>query len=145
MVGNRRQLMFEMRIWSKNYPYNCDNGVEFYGTKGMLMVSKRGKLLVWSEDNKPLDSPKPEQEVPLPASHQADFLQAIQEGRKPSADIEIGHYSTALIHLANIAVRTGRPIEFDSETESIPNDSAANALLRRTYRAEGHWSIPKSL
>ncbi len=83
-VGHRRQLMFEMRIWSKNYPYNCDCGVEFYGTRGMLMVSKRGKLMLWSEDNKPVEAPKPKEIVPLPSSHQADFLSAIQTGRKPS-------------------------------------------------------------
>ena len=28
-VGDRRQLIFEMRLWSKNYPFNCDSGVEF--------------------------------------------------------------------------------------------------------------------
>lgn len=141
-VGQRRQLMFEMRIWSKNYPYNCDNGVEFYGTRGMLMVSKRGKLMMWTEDNKPVESPKPMQIPSLPSSHQADFLNAIANGTKPSADIEIGHQSTALIHLANIAVRTGRQIQFDPSTQTISDDPAANQLLSRTYREEGHWSVP---
>ena len=135
--------MFEMRIWSKNYPYNCDSGVEFYGTRGMLMVSKRGKLMVWSEDNKLVQSPKPKEILPLPSSHQSDFLNAIETGRKPTADIEIGHHSTALIHLANIAVRTGRQVEFDSKTQTITNDTVANQLLGRTYRDEGHWSVPK--
>jgi hypothetical protein len=135
--------MFEMRIWSKNYPYNCDTGVEFYGTRGMLVVSKRGKLMVWSEDNKPVGSPSPKEIVPLPASHQADFLNAIVSGQKPSADIEIGHQSSALIHLANIAVRIGKQLEFDSKTQAITNDVAAHRLLGRTYREEGHWSVPK--
>ncbi len=143
MVGQRKQLMFEMRIWSKNYPYNCDSGVEFYGTKGMLMVSKRGKLMVWSEDNKPVDSPTPKQIVPIHASHQADFLNAIETGSKPSADIEIGHHSTALIHLANIAVRVGKQLQVDPSAEKILGDAAANELLGRKYRDEGHWAIPK--
>ncbi len=142
-VGHRRQLMFEMRIWSKNYPYNVDCGVEFYGTRGMLMVSKRGKLMVWSEDNKPVASPKPKETVPLPSSHQADFLQAIETGQKPSADIEIGHHSTALLHFANISVRTGKQIEFDAAAQKITNDRQANELLGRSYREEGHWAIPK--
>lgn len=142
-VGQRRQLMFEMRIWSKNYPYNCDNGVEFYGTRGMLMVSKRGKLMMWSEDNKLVDSPTPKEIVPVPSSHQADFLDAIAQGTKPAADIELGHHSTALIHLANIAVRTGKQIQFDPKSQSIPNDAESNRLLSRTYRDEGYWSVPK--
>lgn len=142
-IGNRRQLMFEMRIWSKNYPYNVDCGVEFYGTRGMIMVSKRGKLMVWTEDNQLVDAPKPKEVIPLASSHQADFLKAIETGQRPTADIEIGHQSTALIHLANIAVRTGKQLQFDSKSQSIINDSEANRLLGRTYREEGHWSVPK--
>ncbi len=141
-VGHRRQLMFEMRIWSTNYPYNCDSGVEFYGTKGQLMVSKRGKLMLWSENNKLIESPAPKEIVELPSSHQADFLTAISEGSTPSADIQIGHESTALIHLANIAVRTGKQLDFDPKTQTITNDSQANDLLGRSYRSEGHWAIP---
>ncbi len=141
-VGHRRQLMFEMRLWSKNYPYNADCGIEFYGTRGMLMVSKRGKLMVWSEDNKLVQSPKPIENLPIPSSHQADFLSAIETGKLPSADIEIGHYSTSLIHLANISVRTGKQLQFDSQTQSITNDAESNKLLGRTYRDGGHWSVP---
>ena len=142
-VGHRRQLMFEMRIWSKNYPYNCDCGIEFHGTRGMLMVSKRGKLMLWSEDNKVVEDPKPKEVIALPSSHQADFLQSIETGKRPSADIEIGHHSTALIHLANIAVRTGVQLAFDPKTQSITNDVQANAMLGRSYREQGHWSIPR--
>ena len=61
-VGQRRQLIFEMRLWSKNYPYNCDSGVEFYGTEGMLFISKRGKLQMWDNSNRLVDKPKPKQE-----------------------------------------------------------------------------------
>lgn len=143
-VGHRRQLTFEMRIWSKNYPYNCDSGVEFYGTAGMLMVSKRGKLMLWSDDNKLVDSPKPKQVVELPESHQADFLKAISNGRLPAADIEIGHHSTSLIHLANIAVRIGRTLQIDTKSQSILGDEQATKMLSRNYRERGHWSVPKA-
>jgi len=132
-----------MRIWSKNYPYNCDCGIEFHGTRGMLMVSKRGKLMLWSEDNKVVEDPKPKEVIAMPSSHQADFLQSIETGKRPSADIEIGHHSTALIHLANIAVRTGVQLAFDPKTQSITNDVQANAMLGRSYREQGHWSIPR--
>ena len=141
-VGHRRQLMFEMRIWSTNYPYNCDSGVEFYGTKGQLMVSKRGKLMLWSENNKLIESPAPKEILELPPSHQADFLNAIANGTRPSADIQIGHESTALIHLANIAIRTGKQLALDPKSQTITNDLQATQLLGRTYRSDGHWSVP---
>ena len=145
-VGVRRQLIFEMRIWSKNYPHNCDSGVEFYGTKGMLFVSKRGKLELWNDSNKRVDISKDEfstQSLGLPQNHQVDFLQALKDGRNPSADIAIGHDSTSLIHLANISVRLGRSLQMDPETQTIKDDDRANQMLTRNYREGGHWAIPK--
>ena len=44
--GNRRMLIYEQRLWSTNYPYNCDSGAEFYGTKGLMFLSRRGKVQV---------------------------------------------------------------------------------------------------
>jgi predicted dehydrogenase len=144
-VGQRKQLIFEMRIWSKNYPYNCDTGVEFYGTKGMLFVSKRGKLQMWDDSNRPVEDPAPKESPVLPRHHQADFLQAIAESRNPAADIAIGHDSVSLIHLANIAVRTGRSLQLDTANETIIDDAEASALLSRSYRDGGHWAVPNGV
>ncbi|CAE7289614.1 ydgJ, partial [Symbiodinium sp. CCMP2456] len=49
--GKPKQLVFEMRLWSTNYPMNCDSGVEFYGTEGQMFLSKRGKLRVLGPRN----------------------------------------------------------------------------------------------
>lgn len=142
-VGKRKQLIFEMRIWSTNYPHNCDSGIEFYGTKGMMFVSKRGKLQVWDEANQLLKEPRPKQPLTLASSHQVDFIESIHEGRRPAADIALGHDSVCLVHLANLAIRTGRGLQIDPATETIVGDDAANQLLGRSYRAGGHWGIPK--
>ena len=147
-VGRRRQLTFEMRIWSKNYPHNCDTGVEFYGTKGMLFVSKRGKLELWDDSNQRValsEDRFTRQALGLPRNHQVDFLQAIKDRRKPAADIAIGHDSVALIHLANISIRTGSSLHVDPKQESIANDEVANKLLARDYREGGHWAVPKGV
>ena len=141
-VGSRRQLIFEMRLWDTCYPYNCDSGAEFYGTGGRLFVSKRGKLEVYGERNRRIDDLKPKQPPTLAAGHQEDFLDCIRTGRKPAADVEIGHYSVALVHLGNIAVRLGRSLSLDPDKEQIVGDEEANRLLSRTYRKEGHWAIP---
>lgn len=143
-IGQQKQLMFEMRIWSKNYPHNCDTGIEFYGTKGMMFLSKRGKLNIWDDSNKPLANLSPKLKIPLPKNHQVDFLEAITSGRKPAAEIEIGHDSCSLVHLANICVRTGRSLNLDPKQQTIVGDSEATKMLGRPYRAEGHWSVPKA-
>jgi hypothetical protein len=134
-----------MRIWSKTLPYNCDTGIEFYGTDGMLFVSKRGKMQLWDNSNRLVADPKPKETVVVAKNHQVDFLNAIAEGAKPAADIAIGHDSAALIHLANIAVRINRVLHLDPTKEIISGDDEAQAMLSRTYRESGHWAIPKSV
>jgi hypothetical protein len=47
-------------------------------------------------------------------------------------DIEQGHLSTTLCHLANISFRTGRKLVFDPAQERFVNDDEANRYLTRT-------------
>lgn len=137
-----KQLIFEMRIWSKNYPHNVDTGIEFYGTKGMLFVSKRGKLSVWDESNRPVHGIRPA-EVSVARSHQIDFLESITQSRVPAADIAEAHDSCSLVHLANVSLRVGRSLQLDTERGTIVGDKAASDLLSRAYREEGYWAIPE--
>ena len=143
VVGQRRQLVFEMRLWSGNYPHNCDSGVEFHGTDGMLFVSKRGKLELLDGKNKRVEF-TPRAEPLVAGSHQADFIAAIRESRRPRADIEEAVRSVALVHLGNIAVRLQRSLQFDPATGRITSDDEANELLARTYRP-GHWAVPAGI
>ncbi|MCR9295841.1 MAG: Gfo/Idh/MocA family oxidoreductase [bacterium] len=136
-----KQLIFEMRIWSKNYPHNVDTGIEFYGTQGMLFVSKRGKLSVWDEDNRPLRDIKPA-EVSMAASHQLDFLESIEQTRVPVANMVEAHDSCSLVHLANVSLRVGRSLQIDTKSGTVVGDKTASTLLGRSYREGGHWAIP---
>jgi predicted dehydrogenase len=144
-TGRQKQLIFEMRIWSKNLPYNCDTGIEFHGTKGMLFVSKRGKLQVWDDSNRRIEDPEPREFVSTPSNHQVDFLEAIANNRSPTADIATGHDSAALVHLANISVRLGMSLQVDPRTETIIDNNRATAMLSRKYRDAAHWGIPRVL
>jgi predicted dehydrogenase len=140
-IGQRRQLIFEMRIWSTNYPYHCDTGVEFMGTQGRMMVSKRGKLEVLGPRNKVIKQERFESNKNM--EHMDNFVEAIRSGKSPNAPMEEAHRSVALVHLANIAMRTGRALDFDPQSERIVGDDDANNLLKRTYRQDGHWAIPR--
>jgi hypothetical protein len=70
--------------------------------------------------------------------HMQDFLAAITENRRPTADIEEGHISTACCVLANASMKLGRPLRWDGS--NVIDDAEANALLRREYRAP--WVHP---
>ena len=45
-------------------------------------------------------------------------------------------------HLANVAARLGRVLEYHREESVVSRDPEATALLGRTYR-DGHWAIPR--
>jgi predicted dehydrogenase len=139
-----RMLIYEQRLWSTNYPapYNCDSGAEFYGTKGRMFLSRRGKIQVVGPDNRPIDIDveKVEQDA---EKHIANFVECARTGSQPNADAEVGHLSSSLAHLGNIATRLGRSFEFDGEKEQIVGDDEANALLKRVYR--NHWGTPQGV
>lgn len=138
-VGRRRQLLFEMRLWSGNYPHNCDSGAEFYGTKGQLFVSKRGKVELLDGGNRRVEV---KAEPPTLPGHQADFLAAIRESRRPAADIEEAYRTVALVHLGNLSVQLGRALTLDPTGQRVVGDEEATRLLGRTYR-DAHWAVPR--
>ncbi|MCA9092785.1 MAG: Gfo/Idh/MocA family oxidoreductase [Planctomycetaceae bacterium] len=142
-VGHRRQLTFEMRLWSTYYPNNIDNGNEFLGTKGRMLLTKRGKLEVFDGKSKRIDVDLPEDKSVGIRPHQLNFVEGIRTGSPVNADAMTGHLSSALPHLGNIACRVGRSYEFDPVKEEIIGDEEANRLLGRSYR-EGHWGTPKA-
>jgi predicted dehydrogenase len=70
-------------------------------------------------------------------SHFDNFIECVRSRKVEDlhCDIEEGHLSTAIAHLANISYRLRRQVKFDPKTETFPGDKEANALLTREYRA----------
>ena len=72
----------------------------------------------------------------MDADHFRNWIAAVRS-RKTSdlaADIEEGHLSSALCHLANIAYRTCGTVVFDAKAERFLGDEEANGPLSREYR-----------
>jgi predicted dehydrogenase len=142
--GSKRMLIYEQRLWSTTYPFNVDSGVEFYGTKGRMFVSKRGKFEIRGERNAATEHKLQGRIEAAVEDNQRNWIDCIKSGQTPNASIEIAHRTAAAAHLANIAIRVGRSLRFDPQTEQIAGDEEASALLGRQYRAEGHWGVPKA-
>lgn len=140
-VGSKRLLIYEQRIWSPYVQEGHENGNAFYGTKGMMILGKKTGWQLFGPRNKLIEKMD---STGLGPSHLRDFLDSIKKGRRPNADIELGHLSATLSHLGNIATRVGRVIHFDPRTEQIVGDEEANRLVRRKYR-KGHWAVPKGV
>ncbi|MEM9660175.1 MAG: Gfo/Idh/MocA family oxidoreductase, partial [Planctomycetota bacterium] len=138
--GQPKQLIFEMRLWSRNYPMNCDSGAEFYGTAGQMFLSKRGKLLIVDAQNKVVKQERAAAEPGFP--HLENFLAAIEQRESPHADVAEAALSVGPIHLANVAIRLGRSLTLNAAGDAIVGDEEADRLLRRHYREGGHWATP---
>jgi predicted dehydrogenase len=119
-------ITWEHRMWSKHGTEGKGFGIAFYGDKGTLIVDEKN----WRVE----DGPKAGGESSGGQdAHIKNFLDCTKDRRNPNADVEIGHLSTRLCHLGNIAHRVGRKLTFDAATESFPGDIEANKLLGREY------------
>lgn len=66
--------------------------------------------------------------------HMQNWLDCIKSRKLPVADVEIGHRSITVCHLANIARELQRPLRWDPTQELFVNDSQADRLLSRDRR-----------
>ena len=105
-------------------------GAVFIGERGQITID-RDSLKVEPEGLL-LDAGMQTKDMP---SHLADWINCIKSGTEPAADIEIGHRSTTVCHLANIARWTGRKLSWNPTTEQFDGDDEANGLISREQRA----------
>ena len=65
----------------------------------------------------------------------ADFIdRCLDRNPQVLCSLEDGHRSTCFAHLANIAFKLGRRLEWDAEAERFVGCDEANALLHYAYR-----------
>jgi len=136
--------VWEHRRFAGNATEKSKVGCYFYGTKGIFHMGWRDGWTFYPvkgndivHEDPQFDNVKDGHNVLLLWK---DFMQSIQEGRKPVADVEIGHLSTNLSLLGMLSWKLGRSIQWDGTAEKIIGDEAANKLLRREYR--GDWKYP---
>jgi predicted dehydrogenase len=117
---------------------------EFRGTQGALYASDASYEVLpehggrYQGDREPRAEPVREdfgegyaQQV---RDHVRDFLDCMRTRARPRADVEIGHRSTSMALLANIALATQSTLHWDPEREQVKNNPEANHLLHYEYR-----------
>ncbi|MGD9721415.1 MAG: Gfo/Idh/MocA family oxidoreductase [Pirellulales bacterium] len=67
--------------------------------------------------------------------HMQNWLDCVRSRELPVADVEIGHRSVTVCHLANITRAAGRPLRWDPQRERFADDDGANEYLERPRRA----------
>jgi predicted dehydrogenase len=71
--------------------------------------------------------------------HARNFLDCIKTRQQPVSDLQSGHRVATLCHVANISLRLGRSLQWDSKAETIRGDAEAAGLLERPYRPP--WDV----
>lgn len=150
-------LVWQHRTWGTSPDPDYPWALFIYGEKGTLKAStmradfiphdKNAKPIhfecVFEKEKFPEDLTEKDIELnaaPATRLHMLDFLAAVDKRSKPIADIEEGHISTASCILANLAMKTGRPLVYDPKQRVITGDAEATKLLKRDYRAP--WQRP---
>jgi predicted dehydrogenase len=140
-------------------------GLEFFGPKGSLTVSRSGFTV--TPDRRlppenavpqfagahPVGGPKRVEDAGPTAFwtdavedksgdpreqfrlHARDFLDCVKSRRAPASSLEDDHRVAAACHLANLSLRLGRKLRWDAEREEIIGDADASSRLVRPYRA----------
>lgn len=69
-----------------------------------------------------------------------EWIDAIGTQTQPGANFEYAAKLTEVVLLGNLAIRLGRPIEWDSEAMQVKGTPEADRLIRRSYRKG--WEFP---
>lgn len=137
---------WEHRQFGGSGPEKTSVGCYFYGTQGIFHMGWRDGWTFY-----PTDSKKPivhqDAQHKQPDGHSidllwADFIDAIESGKRPTCDVQIGHDATNMSLLGMLSMKLGRSIQWDGDKEQIIGDEQANALLKRPYR--GSWQYPQA-
>jgi predicted dehydrogenase len=146
-------LNFELTLWTPymlkispiiresdtEFPYwlQCATRIEIYGSEGVMMVGRHGggwQVFVRPKLHEGVVKAQKKGRFPDP-EHQANFVECVRSRKMPNADIEEGHRSVLLSHLANISYRLGgQKLTFDAKTEKIVGNKEAMKFYKREYR-----------
>ena len=108
------------------------SGCTFEGTEGTLYVD-RGQIK--SDPGTILETPlgDADQRVYFSDNHKRNWIECIRTRKRPICDVEVGHRSASICHLANISYRLGETLAWNPTTERF-DSTEANTLLFREPR-----------
>lgn len=125
-------------LYGNNY---C--GVAFVGSNGTLVVDReKWRLFPEAANGEYLVPALPEQKGSNRdlALHVKNFIDCIKTRNKTACDIETARNVAVNAQLGNIALRTGRKLYWNNETNKFTNDKEADQFIRPVY--QGPWQLP---
>lgn len=127
------------RYYNSRGEWDQPNGIAFYGTDGTIFAERIG----WETFPEP-ETPRRKSAKPLKRmwenveeptkAHTANFVECVRSRKSPNAEIEIGHRSTSMCLLGNIAWKTGKKLKWNAAKEDFEGAPDATSMLTRTLR-----------
>ena len=107
------------------------NAVRFEGEKGILSVSRE---FLDSDPANIVSATIGKNETHLYKSshHQQDWIDAIKNNSLPVCDVEIGHRSASICHIANIAYELNRPLIWNPQQEAFVGNDSTTKFFKPT-------------
>lgn len=120
--------------WKQRYRRIDSHGTAFEGTDGWAHVDRTG-INLQPEDLIEANVENFGTKLIRSSSHVRNFLDCVKSRAETICPIEAAVSADALCHIADIAIRTGRKLRYDSRAEKFIGDKEANQrLLARPMR-----------
>jgi predicted dehydrogenase len=122
------KLIFEVRGLPTDAYRGANVGNVFHCSEGVMVFTTYSTAVAMRPDGEVI------QRFSGSGDHFGNFISAVRSRRREElkADIQEGHLSSALCHLANISYRLGRPAPFTQRNGVFNGDADANETLART-------------
>ncbi len=139
-----KTITWESRSCNDHPVEGLSRGVMVYGTEGSALLDGdaytiydlSGKVIrdvkstaAAADRTNPISATG----LDLDQLHVKNFVDAVRAGGGTTCGVEDAHKSTGMLHLGNIAWRTGRALDIDPATGRVRNDPAAMELWSRAY------------
>jgi myo-inositol 2-dehydrogenase/D-chiro-inositol 1-dehydrogenase len=164
-IEGKGQFPDPSRIWNVHgsydvtlqYPKNItvnvsdkhNTGLKFHGDEGWLWVTREGTGATSSDPQAkganlpPLDASDPKLldpnglsvQLPVSKSHHRNWLECVESRKTPLTPAHVGHNSNTACIVSWIAMKLGRPLEWNHKAGKFINDDEANSMLTRKERS----------
>jgi predicted dehydrogenase len=116
-----------------------DNGSLLIGDKGAVLLNTYGEgyKLLPAKDFEGYTPP--EKTLTRSPGHMRDWIEAAKNGTQSCSNFEYASALTGMVLLGNLALRTGKKIEWDAANMRATNASECDELIKPEYRKG--WSL----
>ncbi|MGB7161251.1 MAG: Gfo/Idh/MocA family oxidoreductase, partial [Tepidisphaeraceae bacterium] len=145
--GERGPINLTWYDGKKKPPAEVTGGKVAEEANGVLIIGDKGAMIAPYTEPPRLLNPEqhadfkaPEKSIPRSPGHWHEFVNACKGGAPGGTNFDYSGPLTEIVLLGNLAVRSGKRVEWDAKTLTCTNVPEANQYVTREYRKG--WALP---